>query len=291
MAETKETKKGLDDEHFDESLLDPRLRSDSEEAPPGQASALASALTPALLRKELCDRMREDYSETKLPDSAYTSLDFFLASPGIWNENERSWLIGLQTGIGLGIAGAREAILNEMQWDNTVFGRPIQSSPSDPDPHQIRMQIGQSCLIGFDRRVAYRSANHFLRNCRELADTVVQGGLIACLPEVGYPLAGTSMFFSDEDVARCYENYPLLDEAIALTVAQSQLNLGEEKNSGVEQLTSPTASSMGDGPTIAGVDITQIDGASALVANTARHEHEDKGEKMSSNKPKTKRRA
>ncbi|KAI1152969.1 hypothetical protein F4825DRAFT_449940 [Nemania diffusa] len=268
MADNKEAKKEPNNGEFDQSFLDPRLRSDSAETSPA-----ASTLTPALLRKELHDRIREDYQDTKLPESAFKSLDFLVASPGIQNEHERSWLMGLQTGIGLGISGAREAILNEMQWENTVFNRPIQSSPSDPDPFQMRMHIGQSCLTGFDRRVAYRTANHFLRTCDELADMVVQEGLTACLPEAGYPLMGTSMFFSPEDVASCHENSQLFKEKLRLTIAQPQLGSEMVSNSGVEQLTPLTASFMGDGASIAGMNMTELDGASALVANALNKNH------------------
>ncbi|KAI1126551.1 hypothetical protein F5Y10DRAFT_244556, partial [Nemania abortiva] len=155
------------------------------------------------------------------------------------NENERIWLIGLQAGIGLGIDGAREAVLNEMQWENTVFQRPLQQSPSDPDPQQLRMEIGQSCLTGFDRRVAYRMANRFLGTCGQLADIVVQHGLTTCLPETGCHVMGTSMFFSADDVARCHENSQLINEAAEPALAESQLNSGMDHDFNVEQLISP----------------------------------------------------
>ncbi|KAI0107001.1 hypothetical protein GGR51DRAFT_559688 [Nemania sp. FL0031] len=316
MASNKEVGNEPDNIPFDESLLDPQLKTESD----AMETRLEGAPTVASgsLREELCDRLREDYDEAKLPQTAYTSLDFCMASLGVQNEYERNWLIGLQAGIGLGIDGAREAILNEMQWENTVFNRPLQQSPSDPDPHQIRMEIGESCATGFDRRVAFRTANHFLGTCSQLADIVVQHGLTACLPGSGNPLMGTSMFYSAEDVARCYENSPLIYETPEVAVAEPQVNTGMNYDVGVEQPASLTASFMGGGSSIAGIDMARLDGASALVANAVKatygiddpiqdghlsthaenngdsqtgHEDAGKGEKVADHKPKADRRA
>lgn len=201
--------------------------------------------------------MREEAADESmnLPETAYKSLDFVMTSPNIQDDNERCWLIGLQTGIGLGIAGAREALLNEMQWENTVFQRPIQSRRSDPDPHQIRMAIGQSCLTGFDRRVAYRAANHFLGACSEIADLVVQNGLTSCLPATGYAVMGTSLFLTPEKVARCHEIHQLLNGGLAVAHPWPD---------------PPTTSFTTDGSNVGGIDMTRLNGAAGLVANTVR---------------------
>lgn len=205
-----------------------------------------------------------------LPESAYKSLDFIMTSPSIQDENERFWLIGLQTGIGLGIAGAREAVLNEMQWENTVFQRPIQSRPSDPSPYQMRMAIGQACLTGFDRRVAYRAANHFLSTSSELADIIVQNGLTSCLPETGFAVMGTSLFLTAEKVARCHENFQLLNGKQGSAVARPQPGFGMGNSVSTKQPVPLTTSFTTDGTHVGGIDMTRLTGPAGLLANTLR---------------------
>ncbi|KAI1178193.1 hypothetical protein F4777DRAFT_538826 [Nemania sp. FL0916] len=143
-----------------------------------------------------------------LPADATTSLDFLFESEGErLNEFEKIWLMGLQCGIGLGIRGAREAVLNEMQFENSVFRQPMLQSPaSEAHALQRRMEMGRECIAGFDRRVAYRTANQFLLESAQLTQGVVQSGLVKCLPVTGVPLGGTSVFFTPENIARCYEN-------------------------------------------------------------------------------------
>lgn len=235
-------------------------------------TASAPAFGPAPLLDEIHTRIREEVADENmnLPESAYKSLDFAMTSPNLRDEIERFWLIGLQTGIGLGIAGAREAVLNEMQWENTVFQRPIQSQPSDPDPYQIRMAIGQACVTGFDRRVAYRVANHFLGACSELADMIVENGLTSCLPETGHALMGTSLLFTAEKVARCHYNARRLKQLREFSAAYPHPSLPTGNSFGAEQPVPHTASFTTDGTTVGGIDMTQLNGAAALVANTLR---------------------
>ncbi|KAI1300789.1 hypothetical protein F5Y03DRAFT_223928 [Xylaria venustula] len=261
----------------DESMLDPRLRSDAGRTQgsenkteilgagfgpgPAPASGPSLAHTDAwweTFEDDICDE------NTVFPESAFKSLDFLIESENM-GDDERTWLMGMQAGIGLGIISAREALLNEMQNENTVFGRPIQQQASDPDPFTMRMAIGQLCQIGFDRRVAYRAANRYLKNCEQIADTVVYNGLTSCLPETGNHMIGTSTFFSDEDVARCHANSRVIKETLGMSMDQPQ------PNPGVEQPTPLTASFLGDGPSIGGVDMTQLTGTAALIANAAMH--------------------
>ncbi|KAI0555676.1 hypothetical protein F4679DRAFT_519434 [Xylaria curta] len=184
----------------------------------------------------------------------------------IHDETERLWLIGVQAGIGLGITGAREAVLNEMTYENTVFSRPMQSYPSDPPPYEMRMYLGRHCMAGFDRRVADRIAKQFVANSMELIDIIVENGLTACLPEYGSPLPGTFAFFTDEDSARCHENSRNIDEALKLAGIQ-QPKPGMDNGDDTEQLNPLTASFKGDSRFIGGLDMTQLTGTAALVAN------------------------
>ncbi|KAI0966006.1 hypothetical protein F4678DRAFT_451050 [Xylaria arbuscula] len=255
---------------FDQSVLDPRLRSEVERTQesetttqtsgPGFDPGPAPASGPSFAHTEddICDE------HTVFPKSAFKSLDFIIESENM-RDDERTWLMGMQAGIGLGIICAREALLNEMQNENTVFGRQIQRQPSDPDPFTMRMAIGQLCQTGFDIRVAYRAANRYLRNCNQIADMVVKNGLTSCLPETGNHMIGTSMFFSDEDVARCHANSRVTNETLGMSMNRPQ------HNPGVEQPTPPTASFLGDGPSIGGVDMTRLTGTAALIANAAMH--------------------
>ncbi|TGJ81325.1 hypothetical protein E0Z10_g7442 [Xylaria hypoxylon] len=280
MADNKEVKKEDRTGFFDESLLDPRLRSDAvktygsetntkTQAPgPTPGPTPAPALTPAsasalfpLHGQPWDDAWIEDMvmddENTVLPESPFKSLDFIIAS-GNTRADERLWLIGLQLGIGLGIYGAREAVLNEMQNENTVFSRRIQTDPSDPDPYRMRMELGQRCQTGFDLRVANRAANRYIRNCNRIADMVVYNGITTCLPETGNHVMGTSMLFSEEDVARCHANSRVINEWV-----------GMDKDPNTEQPVLPTASFMGDGVSIGGVDMTRLSGTAALIANAA----------------------
>lgn len=185
----------------------------------------------------------------------------------VHDETERLWLMGVQAGIGLGIAGAREAVLNEMMYDNTVFSRPIQSYPTDPSPYDMRMYLGQRCMTGFDLRVAARISRQFVNSSLQLIDLIVDNGLTACLPEYGSPLPGTFAFFTDQDSARCHENSRILDEALELAGVHQQPDIGLENHVGIEQPAPLTASFKGDSRFIGGLDMTQLTGTAALVAN------------------------
>ncbi|KAK5636502.1 hypothetical protein RRF57_012214 [Xylaria bambusicola] len=237
---------------FDESKLDPRLRAASEKtlesesktntqaafsgsisSPTGltgRAPAPAPAPFPVYVPEgqgnSWWDAFEDDIIDehTAFPESAYKSLDYIIASEGM-RDDERTWLMGLQAGIGLGIHSAREAVLNEMHNENTVFSRRIQRDPSDPDPYQMRMELGRRCQEGFDRRVAYRAANRFIRSCNQIADRVVYSGLTECLPETGNHIIGTSMLFSDEDVARCHSNSEFINETLGIAESQPQPSL------------------------------------------------------------------
>ncbi|KAI3341655.1 hypothetical protein F4824DRAFT_496408 [Ustulina deusta] len=304
MADNKEAKQ---EHIFDKSLIDPRLIPDTakthesetnrQAAAPGfvpsptPASASASALAstsalalaststpapaPASARvpfrpydeswwASFEDDIDDEY--TTLPQSAYKSLDYIIA-PGDMRDDERYWHMGLQAGIGLGIQTAREAILNEMQDHNSVFGRQIRSDPSDPDPYQMRMELGQRCQTGFDLRVANRAANRYIRSCNQIADIVVYNGLTECLPETGNHMIGTSMLFSEEDVARCHANSRVINEALGISSDQLQPNFGTADDSRAEQPAPLTASFTADGVSIGGVDMTQLSGTAALIAN------------------------
>ncbi|KAF2965065.1 hypothetical protein GQX73_g8527 [Xylaria multiplex] len=268
MAYDKEVKKECCNGHLDEGLLDPRLRSDAAKTGESRtktqtqghtpAPAPAPAATPGSASASFppynkywddtwIEDMVMDDEHTVLPESPFKSLDYIIAS-GDMRADERLWLIGLQLGIGLGVYGAREAVLNEMQNENTVFSRRIQTDPSDPDPHHMRMALGQRCQKGFDLRVANRAANCYIRNCNRIADTVVYNGITECLPETGNHVMGTSMLFSEEDVARCHANSRVIKEWIGMPAPA-------------------TASFMGDGTSIGGVDMTRLSGTAALIAN------------------------
>ncbi|KAI1366339.1 hypothetical protein F5Y08DRAFT_301378 [Xylaria arbuscula] len=273
---------------FDESLLDPRLKEASN--PPARRTkantkaassdtvlsnteivavpAPAPAQTYVSLADAWWDAFEDDIVDehTIFPDSAYKSLDYIIASENMQG-NERTWLMGVQAGIGLGIHSAREAMLNEMQNENTVFGRQIQKNASDPDPYQMRMELGRRCKTGFDRRVAYRAANRFIRNCGRVADLVVQNGLTSCLPEVGNGVIGTSMFFSGEDVARCYSISQKIDGFFGIPKGQLQPFLNTNNKPSADQPTPLIASFLRDGQSAGDIDVTQLTGTTALTSN------------------------
>ncbi|KAI1753085.1 hypothetical protein F4782DRAFT_546028 [Xylaria castorea] len=293
MADDKEIKEEFNDGYFDESLIDPRLRSDIAEtygseyqiessAPslvPGPTLFSSAALAPVTATPltppqfELYDFNVDGIDmglerDAVLPSSAYQSLDFIVGSDDmVHDETERLWLIGVQAGIGLGIVGAREAVLNEMTYENTVFSRPIQSYPSDPSPYDMRMYLGQRCMTGFDLRVADRISKQFVANSLQLIDIIVENGLTACLPEYGSPLPGTFAFFTDEDSARCHENSRNIDKALKLAGIQPQPKPSVDSGVGIEQPAPLTASFKGDSRFIGGLDMTQLTGTAALVAN------------------------
>ncbi|KAI1734879.1 hypothetical protein F4680DRAFT_436789 [Xylaria scruposa] len=290
MADDQEIKEEFNNGCYDESFIDPRLRSDTTEtygkenqsptpslnsgltrvSSPGLTPAAVDPLTPTQF--ELYDFNVDSIDmglerDAALPSSAYQSLDFIVGSDDmIHDESERLWLIGVQAGIGLGITGAREAVLNEMTYENSVFSRPMQSYPSDPPPYEMRMYLGQHCMAGFDRRVADRVAKQFVANSMELIDLIVENGLTACLPEYGSPLPGTFAFFTDDDSARCHENSRNIDEDLRLAGIQQpkpSMNNGDD----IEQPNPLTASFEGDSRFIGGLDMTQLTGTAALVAN------------------------
>lgn len=284
-----EDKKGKKEEHgFDESLLDPRLRVGSPKTPDSKTKAdtKAASLGPVLSPTETVtapvpvpvyvpladpwwDTFEDDIVDehTVFPESAYKSLDYIIASQDIRGD-ERSWLMGLQAGIGLGIHSAREAVLNEMQNESTVFGRQIQKEPSDPHPYRLRMDLGRRCRTGFDRRVAYRAANRFVRNCGRVADMVVHNSVTtSCLPETANSIMGTSMFFSEEDVARCHSVSRKIDEFFGIAKDQPQSSLYVKDNSSTNQPTPLAASILGDGLRNSSVDMTQLIDTDALISN------------------------
>ncbi|GAP90158.2 hypothetical protein SAMD00023353_0204290 [Rosellinia necatrix] len=200
-----------------------------------------------------------------LPQSSYKSLDFILDSLNARAEGERLWIIGLQAGIGLGISGAREAVLNEMENESTVFGQRVRLNHANPDPHQLRMMLGEACRKGFDLRVAYRVANHFIAHCRQIVHTVVDNGYTSCLPGTGNHITGTAVFYSEEDIARCHENCRKFDEMVEQAGIDVPFATGNNPGAGLQ---APIMGSfMGDGASIGGVDMTRLDGASALIAN------------------------
>ncbi|KAI0412546.1 hypothetical protein F5X98DRAFT_391889 [Xylaria grammica] len=287
MALDKEVKQGYCNDFFDESLLDPRLRSETAKTYESETDTKAPALDPTStststlpsdpnpppspLRAGHWDDIRiedmiDDDENTVLPESVFKSLDYIIA-PGDMQADERLWLIGLQLGIGLGVCTAREAVLNEMQGFNTVFGRQIQRDPSDPEPYRMRMILGEHCRTGFDLRVANRAANRYIRNCNQIADMVVYNGITACLPETGNHVLGTSMLFSEEDVVRCHANSQVINEWLGIIEDQLQPNSETDINPDPEQPAPPIASYMGDGASIGGVSMTQLSGTAALIAN------------------------
>ncbi|KAJ2989908.1 hypothetical protein NUW58_g2821 [Xylaria curta] len=286
MAEHKDTLEP-NNSIWDESFIDPRLRSGTTETyrcenqPQASVpiSAPSSTLTPILTppQSEPNDPNGDApmaYEDTVLPSSAYQSLDSIVGSnKKVHDDGERLWLIGLQAGIGLGIAVTREAVLNEMQFENTVFTRPIQSHPADPDPYHIRMSLGQQCVNGFDLRVANRASQHFISNCKAVVKMVVEQGLTACLPEYGNPLPGTSAFFTEEDSALCHENCRILNQAFGITGPDWKPDLKTGNDSSAGESVPLTASFMADGRSIAGIDMTQLDGSAALIANAVKQEY------------------
>ncbi|KAI0192717.1 hypothetical protein EV127DRAFT_479676 [Xylaria flabelliformis] len=319
MADDQEIKEEPYNGYFDESLIDPRLRPNiiaetygkeyqtGSSTPTlslgstlvsdtGLAPIAATPLTPTQF--ELYDFNVDSIDmgferEAALPPSAYQSLDFIVGSDDmVHDETERLWLIGVQAGIGLGITGAREAVLNEMTYENTVFSRPIQSYPSDPSPYEMRMYLGQRCLTGFDRRVADRIAKQFVASSMDLIDIIVENGLTACLPEYGSPLPGTFAFFTDEDSARCHENSRNIDEALKLAGIQPQPKPNSMVNGdNIEQPTPLTASFEGDSRFIGGLDMTQLTGTAALVANALNERNRAKyGSHVTPNQQYTSRR-
>ncbi|KAH8160724.1 hypothetical protein CIB48_g7536 [Xylaria polymorpha] len=289
MEDNKGVKEEFNNGYLDESLIDPRLRSDTSETQtseypveplepglvrgpallPGASFAPATTTpTQVKLYDFDLDVDMDIEGDAGLPSSAYQSLDFIVGSDDrVHDETERLWLMGVQAGIGLGIAGAREAVLNEMMYDNTVFSRPIQSYPTDPSPYDMRMYLGQRCMTGFDLRVAARISRQFVNSSLQLIDLIVDNGLTACLPEYGSPLPGTFAFFTDQDSARCHENSRILDEALELAGVHQQPDIGLENHVGIEQPAPLTASFKGDSRFIGGLDMTQLTGTAALVAN------------------------
>ncbi|KAI0485853.1 hypothetical protein F4859DRAFT_512045 [Xylaria cf. heliscus] len=288
-----EAERGFNHGYVDESMIDPRLRSHVAEthgreyqtqssasglapAPTlvsnaGPAPATAAHLPPT--RAGPYDFILNEIDlgvegEEVLPTSVYQSLDFIVGADHlVHDETERLWLIGVQAGIGLGIAGAREAVLNEMMNENTVFSRPIQSSPSDPSPYDMRMYLGQRCMTGFDLRVAGRISQQFVANSMRLIDIIVENGLTACLPEYGSPLPGTFAFFTDQDSARCHENSRAIDEAFQQAGIEIQPNVSADNGVGTGQPAPLTASFMAYSQFIGGHDMTRLTGTGALVAN------------------------
>ncbi|KAI2626869.1 hypothetical protein GGS21DRAFT_529551 [Xylaria nigripes] len=200
-----------------------------------------------------------------LPESVYKSMENYLANLDANGDSERQWLIGMQTGVGIGIVRAREALLDEMQFSGTAFGRPIQMHPTDLDPYHMRMSIGQSCLTGFDLRVAKRSAINFMEICENAVNFIVENGLTSCLPGNGSTLVGTCGLFTEEQIARCYDNARRFNELMEILDLQPQPNAGAE--GGFQELVPNTASFLADGAAIGGVDMAQLDGNAARVAN------------------------
>ncbi|KAI1278498.1 hypothetical protein F5Y07DRAFT_61217 [Xylaria sp. FL0933] len=285
---------------LDESLLDPLLRSGTAKAHEGDAvntqpsasgsvpgpvppralslaTARASSQGPGhdsaprfpyndawwdSFEDDICDR------NSAYPGSSYKSLDDVINSESAsMRDDERYWLMGLQAGIGLGIHTTREALLNEVQNNNSVWGLPIQRDPSRSDPNTERRKLGELCQGGFDRHVAYRAANSWNRSRNQIADMVVYNGLTECLPGTGDHMIGTSTLFSKGDVEKCHSNARVLREAQGAAGNQQQLNLLTRNGSGTERPAPPTASFLGDGSSIAGVDMTQLSGTAGIIAN------------------------
>ncbi|KAI0202537.1 hypothetical protein F4808DRAFT_468230 [Astrocystis sublimbata] len=197
---------------FDESCVDPRLRAGDAEnrgvgnevLPPAPDWRTGLAPSPHELPYEM-DRdfyIRDWEANQVLPSSAYTSLDWVLAQPnGVRDENERCWLKGVQEGIGLGIHGAREVMLNEMMMDKTVFRQPLVPHHADCSSYGIRMAIGEKCRTGFDIRVANRVAQNFYHRRPAAAGDVPRSAIIGTTN----PMYGDAALFGDGGSTGGYE--------------------------------------------------------------------------------------
>jgi hypothetical protein len=207
----------------------------------------------------------QDQNEA-LPSTVYTSLNHLLTTHNV-TPNEWLWFMGVQSGIGLGIMNTREAILNEMQHYRTVFNRPIQLDAQDIDHFNMRMKIGQACTVGFDLRVAQRAATAIINQQRFIAQIIVKEGLTWALPGMGDPMIGTSTFFSDEDIARCFENSQQQNKTFPSRDAQEQPGPEMDGGHGAGARQQLTASFPVGGPNIGGIDMTKLDGTAGLIAN------------------------
>ncbi|KAI8624566.1 hypothetical protein F5Y19DRAFT_453513 [Xylariaceae sp. FL1651] len=239
MTYNKEGDEGvIDPSLLDPSLIDPRLRSDSPETPHNENPVL--------------------------PYSPFTSLDHRIDMENV-EDGSRLWLMGIQLGIGLGIVSTREAILNEMQNEGTVFSRKVTLDESDEDRFDMRMKIGQLCVDGFDLRVAYRAASKFLESRDYIASVVVQHGLTSALPSTGNAVIGTSTSFSEDAEARCHQNSQTLDNILGISDNLTPPDL--QVDGGFEPQVPMKASYLVGGASIGGIDMTNLDGAAALIAN------------------------
>lgn len=254
-------------EYIDESLLDPRLRSNASsggaqtrtstplgsqsvtDANAGRGFVPPNAPPPSVN----LDEYYPDESVLILPPSSAQAFDFCLDSNDIQHSDERFWIMGLQAGIGIGIYGAREAILNEMQNGNTVFGQWVQSSPN---PVKRRYSIGLACEQGFDRRVAWRVAMNYSIHCQQFIDWVVKNGRVDLLPETGNHLFGTGIFFDNDRAALCHANA----HHRALINMLSNPEAGNNTDDGQTAPPAPTTESfLSGGRFVAGVDMARLD--------------------------------
>ncbi|KAI0390994.1 hypothetical protein F5Y17DRAFT_33287 [Xylariaceae sp. FL0594] len=101
-------------------------------------------------------------AEQRLPPSPFESLEQYIREGGVTNDAAMMFTLGVQHGIGLGINNTREAILNEMTYFGTCFGRTFTLNETDTDAMQMRYSISNACTRGFDLRVALRAADRYI---------------------------------------------------------------------------------------------------------------------------------
>ncbi|KAI1821686.1 hypothetical protein F4861DRAFT_444437 [Xylaria intraflava] len=208
---------------------------------------------------------RNDAAPTPVvPDSVYKSLNSYIANY-VQDDDERQWLIGLQTGIGLGIVSTREAVLNEIQFGGTVFCERLQKDLSNAaEAEALRMKIGRACQKGFDLRVAYRAANLFKAHCHKVASDLIDSGSLSASD---LPLMGNSLSLSEDMVARCRKHSEWFADMDNMQGEQPKPNVGSSNNPATPEQSKVAASFLGDGENIGGVDMTQLDGTAAIMAN------------------------
>lgn len=128
----------------------------------------------------------------RLPRSPYEALQDYIRERGIVDEADLMFTLGVQHGIGLGIHNTREAILNEMTFEGTCFGRSFALKEDDKDRFHMRYSISNACAKGFDLRVALRTADRYVDYMDAQQAANVTNGLAVTVPRNGPHLLGPS---------------------------------------------------------------------------------------------------
>ncbi|KAH9898661.1 hypothetical protein F4778DRAFT_792657 [Xylariomycetidae sp. FL2044] len=103
------------------------------------------------------------YNRERLPENIYVSLNHHMEQRGVENEEDRTYQMAVQHGIGLGIDSFRDSLLNEIRIWGTVFGRSIQifDSPAERDLNVLADNIDRTAQSHFYLNQAAIAADQY----------------------------------------------------------------------------------------------------------------------------------